>query len=436
MKILFIDTEPIRRGAQIFISELSSFLDQLGQQTKIVYLYQLKNNSDDSIALSPNVTYLPGKKDSTFEKFPGVDPVLIRKLLKEITIFSPDVIVANGSRTLKYSAAVRHFYRGDSLWVARWIDDAEFWNPGIASKLIYSKLILPQFDACVAVSQASLDSMIRHYNFKKPGIVIRRVFDPIKFNNAPTKEEARRKLGLDNTDEVLLFLGNLTPQKRPDRFLEIVQKLTETRPHLKALIVGDGPLRKELVKQVKSIEYQVSSKRYQVRNIKYQESKDEHQDASGDDSSVTCAEHGRSIGLQSSVDPNLSSVIAHQASNIFFIGYQKDVSPYLAASDILVLTSDTEGLPGVVLEAAYFKVPAVASEVGGIRECLIDEETGFLISDRSVDAFCQKINLLFDYPHQRIQLGINAKKFTSEHFQMDKVAKQYLDFFRRNSKNS
>ncbi|WP_339879077.1 glycosyltransferase family 4 protein [uncultured Algoriphagus sp.] len=429
MKILFIDTEPIRRGAQIFISELSSFLDPLGHRTKIVYLYQLKNDSDDSIALSPNVTYLHGKKDSTFEKMPGVDPVLIRKLLKEINIFSPDVIVANGSRTLKYSASARHFYRGDALWVARWIDDAEFWNPGIASKLMYSKLILPQFDACIAVSQASLDSMIRHYNFKKPGIVIHRVFDRVKFNNAPTREDARRKLGLDNADEVLLFLGNLSPQKRPDRFLESIQKLNETRPHLKALIVGDGPLRKELEKEVLSIENQESGD-------KNQEWGDKNQEASSEESSV--------FYLPSSVNPHptpvgegglnighRSSVIGHRASNIFFSGYQKDVSPYLSAADILVLTSDTEGLPGVVLEAAYFEVPTVATEVGGIKECLIDGETGYLIPDRSVDAFCQKINLLFDYPHQRIQLGINAKKFTSEHFQMEKVAKQYLDFFRQ-----
>jgi glycosyltransferase involved in cell wall biosynthesis len=226
-------------------------------------------------------------------------------------------------------------------------------------------------DASIGVSQASLDSMIRHYNFQKPTIVIHRVFDPEKFSNAPNRSKARQELGLEEKDEVLLFLGNLTAQKRPDRFIEIVSQLTKSRPNLKALIVGDGDLGSSVKSQISNLEPQIS-----------------------------------------------------------LTGYQQDVSPYLAATDILVLTSDTEGLPGVVLEAAYFEVPTVATEVGGIKECLIDGETGYLIPDRSVSQFCEKINFLLDHPQDRKAKGAKAKTFTSQNFQMDKVAEQYLDFFR------
>ena len=389
MKILFIDTVPIRRGAQIFISELSSFLVQSGEKTKIIYMYQYQKGSD-TVSLPHNSRVLGGEKHSALEKVPGLNPALVRKLLKEIKAFSPDIIVSNGSRTLKYSALIRQLYTGNTKWIARWIDDAVFWNPGIASKCIYRNLIMSQFDAAIGVSQDSLDSMIRHYGFKKPTKVIRRVFNPNKFKNAPTRAAARRNLGLCETDEVLLFLGNLTSQKRPDRFLEIVKSLAEIRPNLKALIVGDGPMRMDL-------EYQVASIKSQ--ELKIHKSKK---------SSVLCLD-----------------------TNVSFTGYQQDVSSYLSAADILILTSDTEGLPGVVLEAAHFEVPTIATEVGGIAECLIDGETGYLVSDRSIDAFCQKINQLFDHPIQRTQLGQNAKKFTSQHFRMDQVAHQYLDFFQQ-----
>ncbi|WP_075352570.1 glycosyltransferase family 4 protein [Algoriphagus marinus] len=371
MKILFIDTEPIRRGAQIFVSELSLFLGQNGEDCKVIYLYQKADRADKGISLSEASKILDGDKDDFSEKFPGLNSALVKRLLLEIKEFSPDVILANGSRTLKYAAAARQFYSGKCTWIARWIDDASFWNPGTASKFVYRKLIMSQFDATIGVSQASLNSMIRHYDFKKPSQVIHRAFDLEKFKGAPSREAARRDLGIGKTDEVLLFLGNLTAQKRPDRFLEIIQKLIQTRPQLKALVVGDGDL-------------------------------------------------GVSI----------KSPISNLQSQIFFFGYQQDVSPYLAAADLLILTSDTEGLPGVVLEAGYFSVPTVATEVGGIRECLIDGESGILIPDRSIEEFVREIDFLLSDSSRLQLMGKKAKDMVLENFRMEEVARKYLSFFR------
>ncbi|PZX49809.1 glycosyltransferase involved in cell wall biosynthesis [Algoriphagus ratkowskyi] len=372
MRILFLDTEPILRGAQVFISELSYFIAKLGHEVKVVYLYQdsLKESSVHMPAM--NCDNLDGIKNSFSERALGLDSRLIINLVDVVNRFNPEIVLCNGSSTLKYAVAAKHFVKSKPCWIARWIDDAVFWNPGLVSKLIYKNLIMSQFDACIGVSKASLESMIQHYDFKKPSRVIHRVFDPMKFQHALSREEARRSLGFEEKDEILLFLGNLTPQKRPDRFIEIVQKLAKTRPNIKAIIVGDGTL-------------------------------------------------GVSIKSQ----------ISNLKSKIFFYGYQQDVSPYLSAADILVLTSDTEGLPGVVLEAAYFAVPTVATEVGGIAECLIDGETGLLVPDRSVDAFCHKIETLLADPIFRTHLGTNAKKFTSQHFRMDQVAQQYLGFLQQ-----
>src|SRR5690606_992105 len=156
------------------------------------------------------------------------------------------------------------------------------------------------------------------------------------------------KLGLKDSDELLLFLGNLTSQKRPDRFIQIIQELAKTRPNIRGLLVGDGGMRKELEYQVSGIKYQEKGNEGVGIRTKRQEARREKQETSSE---------------------SHESIVR---GFISFEGYQSDVSPFLAAADLLVLTSDTEGLPGVILEAAYFSVPAVATDVGGIRECLVD----------------------------------------------------------------
>ncbi|MBN7812960.1 glycosyltransferase family 4 protein [Algoriphagus sp. H41] len=383
MKILFVDTSPVRRGAQVFVEELSSQLDLLGLVTKRVYLFE--NAGTTSVSLRRQDLVLPYLESSFFEKIPSFHPGLLRSLGGLVEEFDPDILLFNGSRTLKYAAWLRYFgYVKGRRLVGRFIDDAEFWNPGGIKKWAYTQWI-GQLDGIVAVSAASLDSVVRHYSFPGSTRVIHRSFDRNKFGGVPGREEARKILGLTRNDEVLLFLGNLTAQKRPDKFLQIVQSLAQTRPQLKALLVGDGTLRRELEDQV-------------------------------------AYSRGRESGagmLNTGFKP----------SNVIFSGYQSDVGPFISAADILVLTSDTEGLPGVVLEAAYLEVPTVATEVGGIRECLLDGETGILVPDRSVGTFCERIESLLDDSSVRKGMGRKARVFVESHFRMESIAGQYLDFF-------
>ena len=369
MRILFLDTYPIRRGAQVFVSELSEELENLGHNTKKVYLYKTDPNAV-LVNLHDNDVILGGNPNHFFEKIPSFHPKILKKVIHEVNTFNPDIILLNGSRTLKYAAIAKLFLGTKTKWITRVIDNAEYWNTGLLTKLYYTYWVIPSFDASVGVSQASLNSMVRHYRFKKPTMAIHRAFNTNKFQNTLSKEEARKKLNLNLNDEVLLFLGNITAQKRPDKFLKIVQELKEKRSNIKALIVGDG------------------------------------------------------VDLPKYID-----LIEQNKSYILHMGYQKDVALYLAAADILVLPSDTEGLPGVVLEAGYFEVPTVATDVGGIRECLIDEKTGFIIPDKSIEGFVSKIEKLLDNPKMRIEMGKESKKIVIEKFNLKTITQSYIEFF-------
>ncbi len=64
---------------------------------------------------------------------------------------------------------------------------------------------------------------------------------------------------------------------------------------------------------------------------------------------------------------------------IFFKGFISNPLDYIYSSDMLLLPSKIEGLPGVILEAFYCKIPVVAYNVGGIAELVKNNETGWLI---------------------------------------------------------
>jgi glycosyltransferase involved in cell wall biosynthesis len=405
LKIVFIDTYPVRRGAQIFVTELADFLQNQGQKTFRIYLYKSGNQTLD-VGLRNQDICLGFDPKHIFEKIPTLQPLLVLKLIKVLNYLNPDIVLLNGSRTLKYGAVVKRALPKTIRWVSRVIDNAEFWNTDSLTHWYYKNLVIPAMDGSIGVSQSSLDAMIRHYDFKKPSSVVHRVFDSKKFEQAPDRKEARGRLGLTENDEVLLFLGNLTSQKRPDRFIQIIQELAKTRPNVRGLLVGDGGMRKEL-------EYQVSGIKYQEKGNEGVGIRTKRQEARGEKQETSSESH-------ESID----------GSFISFEGYQSDVSPFLAAADLLVLTSDTEGLPGVILEAAYFSVPAVASDVGGIRECLVDGETGVLIPTREVSGFCSAIGNLLDDPDRRKKIGEAAKALVEKDFRMEVAGQQYLDFFK------
>ena len=78
--------------------------------------------------------------------------------------------------------------------------------------------------------------------------------------------------------------------------------------------------------------------------------------------------------------------IIERNNDIVVAGYQKDVRPYLAASDVLVLPSYREGFPNVVLQAGAMGLPSIVTNINGCNEIIVDGENGTIIPSRDVDA--------------------------------------------------
>jgi len=159
----------------------------------------------------------------------------------------------------------------------------------------------------------------------------------------------------------LVFLGNLSNEKGPQVALDALGKLVEGVP-AQLRFVGAGPLRDSLEEAV------------------------------------------RSSGLSEYVE---------------FTGSVADVRPHLAWADVLLLTSKTEGFPGVVLEAAAARTPAVAFSVGGTAETIVDGVTGIVIPAGDETALVEAFESLANDRERILAMGEAAQDRVRDEFLID-----------------
>jgi hypothetical protein len=124
--IVQVVTRPQRRGAELFSFQLSEQLRRLGHRVRIVYLYR---QDRDPLPLGSDDIELAGCGEARAELLPGFQVPLLRRLVAEIGAFAPDVVQANGSRSVKYVALATLFDRR-RRWKAvyRNIGDPERWS--------------------------------------------------------------------------------------------------------------------------------------------------------------------------------------------------------------------------------------------------------------------------------------------------------------------
>lgn len=377
LRVLFLDTRPIRRGAQIFVQELKQQFLQEGYYVRRIFLYE--ENNYEQLPLNECDLVMPFRDDHFFEKIPTIHPLLVYKLGKAIKAFSPDIILCNGSRTLKYAAVLKRSFPGISAkWIYRVIDSAVYWNKRSLTQFYYRHFVIPAMDGAVGVSQKSLEEMIAHYGFKKPSVCIPRAIDVDHFFNYKPENNARENAGISNDAFVLLFLGNFTTQKRPDRFIQIIHGLQNDIPNIHGLMVGDGPLKDQVDTQVLQ------------------------------------------LGIQ---------------DRITFAGYQRDVRPWISMSDVLLLTSDTEGMPGVVLEAGAMKKITISNIVGGILELIEDGVNGYLIVGGDINLFMKRVLDIYKYPNKRLSFEKSNFQKINQSNSITKIFESYLVFLKKSISN-
>ena len=371
MRIIQIAHKPQRRGAEVFAWQLARGLRGLGHNVCTIYLYPCSDASPLPLAASD--VQLAGKETHHLERTLGVHPTLLRQLGTAVRKFNPDIVQANGGRTVKYAAFAKRATRSVT-WklVYKNIDDPAYWVRDSLRLHYYRHLVMTQVDGVVGVSQVTLTNVHRLYKLDVPSQVILNGRDPNDLSYTQQEFDAIQCLRTGPDVPLLLFVGSLRPQKRPDRFLRIVKHVQDSYGPVDAWIVGDGPLKNEVILQAAE------------------------------------------LGL---------------TDYVHCFGYQENVAPFMAVCDILVQSSDSEGTPGVVIEAAMLGKPAVATNVGGTVGCIRDGETGILVKAGDEAGLTDAATRLVKDDVLRRNMGFEARRWVSQHFTIDHVVNQYLDFY-------
>lgn len=127
----------------------------------------------------------------------------------------------------------------------------------------------------------------------------------------------------------------------------------------------------------------------------------------------------------------LAEELGLDAGLVRFLGFRSDVREILAASDLFVLPSLTEGLPLSVLEAMSQGLPTIATRVGGIPELIHDGQHGLLVPPNDREALAQALARLASSPDRRQILGAAAFERARDEFSFDAMTHAYEALYAR-----
>jgi len=130
-------------------------------------------------------------------------------------------------------------------------------------------------------------------------------------------------------------------------------------------------------------------------------------------------------------EERIKSIILEQnlGSKIHLLGFREDVKEVMQSLDVFLMTSVTEGLGTIVLEAFAAGIPVVATRAGGIPEMVVDGVTGLLADPSDVDALKNATLRILNDPALRKQLTENAKERVKD-FSFQTTAAKTLEIYR------
>ena len=193
------------------------------------------------------------------------------------------------------------------------------------------------------------------------------VFNAIKVHIIREPAEIRREFGAEDA-ELVVNVGRYVEEKNQGLLLDAVALLRETRPRLRALVIGYGDLEPNL------------------------------------------REHAKRLGLDGVVT---------------LTGPRQDAVAIVAAADAFAMTSASEGLGLVVLEAMAVGCPVVATAVGGVLDMVRDDETGLLVPDGDAKALAEALGRLLEDTALRRRLAEQARRLAEREFSVKGMVDQY-----------
>ena len=117
------------------------------------------------------------------------------------------------------------------------------------------------------------------------------------------------------------------------------------------------------------------------------------------------------------------------AGRVHLIGLRSDVPAVLAAADVFVLPSLSEGLPLALLEAMFAGRPIVASAVGEVSAALAQGAAGMLVPAGDPQALAAALDGLLSEPRRARELGHAAARRAAAEYEISRMVRRYVDLY-------
>jgi glycosyltransferase involved in cell wall biosynthesis len=115
---------------------------------------------------------------------------------------------------------------------------------------------------------------------------------------------------------------------------------------------------------------------------------------------------------------------------VHWCGWRQDLPGIYASADLVVLSSDSEGLPLSLVEAMACGRPAVATEVGGVPELVVHERTGLLVSRGDPEGLARAISSLLRQPTLRADMGARGRARVRERYTASRLVRETAALYR------
>jgi glycosyltransferase involved in cell wall biosynthesis len=184
-----------------------------------------------------------------------------------------------------------------------------------------------------------------------------------------SKDVARKQFAMDAGDIYVAYVGRMTAIKRPDRLLGTAAETKARNLPVKFIVAGEGDL------------FEATKRDSERRDLP-----------------------------------------------VKFLGWRKDIGALFAASDIAILTSDNEGIPLTLIQAAQASLPIVTTGVGSVGDIVVHEVNGYLV-DSEPAALADALQKLAIDPVLRQIMGDAGRERTSRYFSLEKMCADHTELY-------
>jgi glycosyltransferase involved in cell wall biosynthesis len=304
------------------------------------------------------------------DRRPGVDWRCSRRLAEIVRRERVDVLHAHQYSPFFYAAASRWF--GSRPPVLFTEHGRAFPDYPRRKRMLANRVLLRSRDRVMAVGEAVRQALIHN-----EGIAPKRV--EVIYNGIPLERFAARltaseraavraEIGVEPDDLVVIQVARLDYLKDHATAIRTIERVAGRWPTARLVLVGDGPERGKIEDLVRQ----------------------------------------RAMG-----------------ENVRLLGQRADIPRLLAASDIVLLTSISEGIPLTLIEAMAAGRPVVSTGVGGVAEVVVDGQTGLLAPAGDDETLAEHILRLADDPGRRDRMRRSGRRRADELFSESRMHEAY-----------